>query len=386
MEFNKALSIIQTVPRINTESSGPTYTVQRLCENLHKQGASVSLHLLGSARVGDQNGFTVVKYPAWDIPWFRRFGFSPSMARGLRKAAGKADILHNNSLWMAPNIYPASAVKKTKCKLVVSPRGTLSSWALNRSRFRKGVVWRLGQRKVLERAELFHATAESEAEDIRRLGFRQPIAVIPNGIDVPVMPQENRQNSTKRLLFLSRIHSKKGVDILLRAWARLEKEFPGWQLDIVGPLDGKYPKAMEALGKEMSLQRVSFVGELNDEEKSRAYTAADLFVLPSHSENFGVVVAEALAHRTPVVVTKGAPWEGLAAHQSGWWIDIGVEPLVACLKEALACSTDYLTAMGAAGRCWMEDEYSWDRVAGMMMAAYEWTLWGGKKPDFIVLD
>ena len=386
MEFNKTLSIIQTVPRINTESSGPTYTVQRLCENLHQQGASVSLHLLGPAQLDKFNGFMVVEYPAWSIPWFRRFGLSPSMARGLRKSAVKADILHNHSLWMAPNIYPASAVQKTKCKLVVSPRGTLSSWALNRSNFRKSVVWRLGQRKVLERAELFHATAESEAEDIRRLGFRRPIAVIPNGIDVPVLPKENREKSMKRLLFLSRIHSKKGVDILLRAWARIEKEFPGWRLDIVGPLDGKYPEAMEALAKEMGLQRVSFVGELGGEEKSRAYTTADLFVLPSHSENFGVVAAEALAHGTPVVVTKGAPWEGLVTHHCGWWIDIGVEPLVACFKEALACSTDHLAAMGAAGRRWMQDEYSWNRIAGMMMEAYEWTLHGGKKPEFFVLD
>jgi len=121
------------------------------------------------------------------------------------------------------------------------------------------------------------------------------------------------------------------------------------------------------------------------EEKLRAYQAASLFVVSTHSENFGMTVAEALAAGTPAIVSKGAPWRGLETEGAGWWIDIGVDPLIACLEKALRCSSSELEAMGQRGRTWMERDFSWPRIGQMMGQTYRWILQGGTPPAWVRL-
>jgi glycosyltransferase involved in cell wall biosynthesis len=188
------------------------------------------------------------------------------------------------------------------------------------------------------------------------------------------------------LLFLGRIHPVKGVDILLRAWHAVEHRFCDWELHIAGPDNGDYLTAMQALATQLRLERVIFLGPLFGEEKLRAYRAASLFVLPTHSENFGMTVAEALAAGTPVVVTKGAPWRGLEDQCAGWWIDIGVDPLAACLEQALAMPAKHLAEMGRNGREWMLRDYSWERIGAQFLATYGWLLDGGEPPAWVRLD
>jgi len=377
------IKAIQIVPNVDEEASGPSYTVVRLCRELLACGENLRLVTLDRNSPLEEIPF-LETYPM--RPVLKRLGFSPLMRDRLAGAAEHADILHNHSLWMMPNVYPGWAVRGTSCRLVVSPRGTLSSWALNRSAWPKRIFWALLQGSAVRRACCLHATAEREYEDIRSAGLRsQPVCVIPNGIDVPEKKSKPAGRS-RILLFLGRIHPVKGLDMLLRAWAAVSSRFPEWELRIAGPdNNGCLPK-MRTLAEELKLGRVNFCGPLYGEAKQAAYHEADLYVLPTHTENFGVTVAEALAAGTPAIVTKGAPWSGLEEHRAGWWIDVGIDPLVACLENAMSQAPGLLASMGRSGRDWMINDYSWTRVGRMMHRTYEWLLFGGETPAWVRLD
>ncbi|MCX5720878.1 MAG: glycosyltransferase [Nitrospirae bacterium] len=378
------MRVIHVVPAITEEASGPSYSVPRLCESLIAAGEDVRLATVGWTRISAKPGYLMSFHLWW---WFRRLVVSPQMCRWLKEevASGKIDIVHSHSLWTMPSIYPGRACRCGRSRLVVSPRGMLSPWALRQNALQKRVFWRLWQAPALRHAACFHATSESEYEDIRRVGFTQPVCMIPNGIDVPMlegMPSGGR----RRLLFLGRIHPVKGVDILLRAWRAVEDRFPEWELHVAGPGNNRYLKEMRALVAQLRLERVVFCGPLFAEEKLRAYREASLFVLPTHSENFGMAVAEALAAGTPVIVTKGAPWGGLEKEGAGWWIDIGVDPLVTCLEQALSASPERLREMGRAGHEWMRRDFSWDQIGAQFLATYRWLRDGGSILPWVRLD
>jgi len=217
------------------------------------------------------------------------------------------------------------------------------------------------------------------------MGFRQPVAIIPNGVDIP-QGKPNRSRDSRTLLFLGRIHPIKGLDLLLPAWAAVQSRFPEWRLRIVGPNDGGYLPRMRQLADKLKLQRIEFAGALLGDAKWRAYLDAELFVLPTYSENFGMTVAEALASGIPAVVTKGAPWRGLKEHGAGWWIDTNLSSLVASLDDALSRPRNELTAMGVQGRNWMEKDFSWKRTGMMMGQTYRWILQGGEPPMWLRPD
>jgi glycosyltransferase involved in cell wall biosynthesis len=378
------MRVIHVIPSITEEAAGPSYSVPRLCESLIDNDVELELVALGSVNITTNLPY-LKTFPLGLGP--KRLGISPKMRNWLKQEvkSGHADIIHNHSLWMMPNVYPLSAVRGSKCPLVVSPRGTLSKYALNRSALQKKIFWYLLQASVLREAKCLHATAESEYEDIRRLGFKQPVCILPNGIDVPPLV-EKVSGGRKQLLFFGRIHPIKGIDNLLHAWQAVEHRYPEWDLHIAGPDNGGYLAEMQALAKELQLTRVVFAGPLFGDDKLRAYRKANLYVLPSHSENFGMTVAESLAAGTPAIVTKGAPWGGLEEEKAGWWVDIGVEPLVTCLEEALVLTSNQLGSMGHSGREWMLRDFSWVSVGEQFKITYQWLLDGGKTPPWVRLN
>lgn len=375
------MRIAQVVPAITEEASGPSYSVVRLCESLIACGHEITLAALDWTSMTSPPSF-LETFPLGMGP--RRLGRSPAMLRWLRDQAKSRsiDLLHNHNLWMMPNVYPGRVARGAGIPLVVSPRGTLSTWAFGSGSWIKQLFWPTVQRPALAATSCFHATAESESEDIRRLGFRQPVAVIPNGIDIPEMTPKSSID-TRTLLFLGRIHPKKGLATLLAAWAAVQQRFPAWRLRIVGPDNRGHLALMRRLADELRLQRVEFADALYGQHKWQAYCQADLFVLPTHSENFGMAIAESLAAGTPAIVTKGAPWGGLVQRGAGWWIDIGVDPLVACLEDALAHSSYSLSEMGLRGRAWMQQDFSWSLMGKKMAATYAWILNGGEAPEWV---
>lgn len=376
------MRVIHVVPGISEEASGASYAVVRLCEAVIAEKQAVTLAALDLEPMLSPPEFLKTFPLGWGP---RRVGRSPAMRRWLstQAASRSVDLIHNHGLWMMPNVYPGQVARQHDIPLVVSPHGTLSQWAMRSGSSVKRAFWPLLQRPALARTTCFHATAEAEYGDIRRMGFRPPVAIIPNGIDIPdLLPKQ--QGDSRTLLFLGRIHPVKGLDMLLPAWRVVQDRFPEWRLRIVGPDNRGYLGQMQRLARELGLDRIEFSGVMYGRQKSLAYAQADLFVLPSYSENFGISVAEALAAGTPAIVTKGAPWAGLEVHGAGWWIDSGIDPLVACLEAALCRSTDSLGEMGLRGRAWMEAEYSWAHVGRQMAETYRWMLHGGNKPQWVL--
>lgn len=377
------MKLVHVVPHIDQEAAGPSYSVPRLCQSLAACGNEVELTCLAAR--GDIPGVALDLHPQW--PLLGRFAVSSSLARALGRKAQAVDVVHNHSLWSMVNVAAGWVVPGRRAKLVTSPRGTLSAWALSRSRGVKRVLWPL-QRRVLARADLLHATSEVELQEIRAQGFTAPVAVVPNGIDLPTMPPERAQadTDTRTLLFLSRIHPTKALDRLLHAWAQLQPRHPQWRLVIAGRGEAAHVQEVQALAVRLGVQRVEFPGPLYGAAKAQAYFGADLFVLPTHSENFGMVVAEALAHGCPAVVSCGAPWPGLEPEGCGWWVDNSVQTLAAALDAAMQLPPDQLAAMGLRGRAWMERDFGWAAIGQKMDAAYRWLLTGGERPAWVRMD
>jgi glycosyltransferase involved in cell wall biosynthesis len=265
----------------------------------------------------------------------------------------------------------------------------LAADALRFGAWKKRIAWLLFQQRDLATAQAIHVTSAAEGEAVRSAGFRQPLATIPNGVALPSgldAHHHRRHNGRRRrALFLSRLHPIKGLLNLVSAWAQVRPA--GWELAIVGPdVAGHRSEVFSLIQREGLADSIAIHGAASDDEKWKFFQDADLFVLPSYTENFGIVVAEALGCGLPVIATKGTPWRGLVENQCGWWIDVGVEPLEQALKEATALSADQRHELGRRGREYVAANFSWDSVAARMRAVYEWMLHGGQAPDSVRLD
>lgn len=384
------ISSVQVVPRIITESSGPSHSVPNLCRALTRQNVQVELHLLEPTVLSADQEYTVSKWRAQRYPGAFRLGHSPAMMAGLRTAALKADLVHGHSLWMLPNIYASRAARFAGKKFVLSPRGTLSEWALKRSSFLKGCVGRMGQYRAIFSADMIHATSDQELAEVRSFGYQGPVCVVPNGVAVPdadCRPAGSEFRSRKpSLVYLSRIHPKKGLDLLLEVWPSLRQRFPDWELNIAGPLDSAYAMELKAKAEQGGAEGVSFLGEVLGREKLELLGGASVFVLPSYSENFGIAVAEALANAVPVVVSDKTPWGGVISKACGRVAATNASSLEGALIELMALSDADRAVMGQRGRQWMLDEFAWDAVGGKMRDAYNWLCRSAELPEFVVLD
>lgn len=379
------MKILQILSGIRSEAAGTSYSVPALCRELGSRGHEVALHVLSPVLDGLGDGYAVHAHPRSGP--LAKLGSSLSMRRALRSAAHHADIMHSHGLWLRPNIYPSLAARRTRCRSVLSPRGMLDPWAFRHHRLRKLPIWLTGQRASLRSTDCFHATVEQEYQFVRDLGFRAPVAIIPNGVTVPDPVSRTRTTSgRRRLLYLARVHPKKGVDRLLRAWRNVQERFNDWELEIVGADDGGYLPVMRRLAAELGTQRASFTGMIPEFDKPGHYRAADLYILPTHTENWGVSVGEALSHGLPAIVGRGAPWSGLEVHRCGWWVDISVDSLTDCLNTVLALPDSTLREYGARGREWVQHEFRWTKVGSMMDETYRWLVSGGQRPGFVRVD
>ena len=378
------MKLIHVVPAISQEADGITHVVRNLCESLIASKIDVRLATLDWSPMSVYPNY-LTRFPLGFGP--RKLGNSPQMRRWLQAEvkSDAANIIHNHGMWMMPNVYAGNVCLNSSCRLMFSPHGSMSSWAFSINPIMKYVFWRIFQQPAARAAACFHATSESEFADIRRLGFKQPVCIIPCGVNM--LPFQQGQVSERRqLLYLARIHPIKGVGNLLHAWQKVEHKFPDWDVVIAGPDIGGYLGEMQALSDKLQLKRIVFRGSLFGDDKLKAYRDASLYVLPSHSENFGLTVAEALAAGTPAIVTHGAPWAGLPEHGAGWWVEVGVEPLVRCFEQALSTSPERLGEMGKAGYEWMERDFSWERISSQFTVTYRWLIEGGEPPLWVRLD
>jgi len=291
---------------------------------------------------------------------------------------GLPDLLHDNGIWLPHNHRLAVLADRRGIPRVVSIRGMLEPWAFQHKRAKKRIAWWLYQRRDLKQAQRHIATGETEARNLQRLALGVPISTIPNGVDVPqkppqrtgTEPQSAARGPQRTALFLGRIYPVKGLPMLVDAWARVRPS--GWSLRIAGPDEAGHRKQAEKAVLDAGLEGViSFTGPVDPHLKSSVFFDADLFVLPTHSENFAIAVAEALAHGLPVLTTTGAPWPMLKETGCGWWVPPTIEGIANGLVQATRLDSNTLQCMGEKGRDFVLKEFSWGRVANLMLAAYE---------------
>ena len=287
-------------------------------------------------------------------------------------AFGSVDVLHDNGLWLPHNHWLATLAIRRHIPRVVSTRGMLEPWAMRHKGAKKKLAWWLYQRRDLRSAQLLHTTAAQEAATVQQYDLGVPIVTIPNGVDLP--PSERRETAQPRpwrhVPFLGRIYPVKGLPMLVRAWARVRPS--GWRLQIAGPDEGGHRAEVERIvAAEGVGDTVKFLGPLEGQAKKAALQEAELLVLPSHSESFGMVVAEALAYGLPVLTTTPTPWQKLIERDCGWWVEPTVEGIAEGLRAAARQDVATLASMGARGRDWVAAEFSWKAVANQFLAAYE---------------
>lgn len=365
----RELRFLQIALDVDSRASGPAEFVNGLRSSLALLGAASEVFCVGGPNHCDAHDHSIHRFVPDAGPLASALGASRALRSALHGAG--ADVFHVHGLWRMPNVYPAAAARACGARLFLSPHGMLGAEALRFSALRKKAFWALAQGRAVRAVHALHATCDSEWRDIRAFGLRQPVAVIPNGIDIgqPQTPDERPY-----ALSLGRLHPIKGLDRLLRAWARLEPEFPDWTLRMHGPSELGYRDQLAELARELGLRRVEIGDALYGEEKRRAFARASLFVLPSHGENFANTVAESLAVGVPVVASTGAPWEGLRAHGCGWWTANAPEAFAAAMGEAMRLSQDERRAMGARGRAWMAQDFSWEEIGRRMAECYAWSL------------
>lgn len=300
---------------------------------------------------------------------------SKKLYRARFKAEPLRSIIHDHGQWLQVNRFVAHLSKQLNIPRITSTHGMLSPWALKHKRLKKILAWKLFGQRILENSAVVHATSELEYSELRALGVRRPIAIVQNGVPLPSENEVCFQTRKKQLLFLSRIHRKKGVRELLDAWKRCSAT--DWELIFAGPDE-------EGILKGSALpDNVRYLGPVFGADKYKLMKQASLFILPTHSENFGLVIAEAMSVGLPVITTRNAPWEVLNSINAGWSIDLSVENLKNTIQEAISTNTDDLFEMGRVGRNFILENYSWPSKFSQFKELYSWLAGEGSIPKFV---
>lgn len=298
----------------------------------------------------------------------------------------RIDVIHAHGLWQRSSYALSVAAEALGVSFVLAPHGMLEPNAMRLKRFRKRVALALYQQKALTRADALYATAPMEQDSLRRRGFRQPVIVAPPGVEIPE-PAQMRQwgdSEPRTALFLSRIHPKKNILGFLDAWAQAQPA--GWRLALSGPDADGHSAAVRTHIHHRGLDDVVRLCDAQyGDAKARLFQEASLFVLPSFSENFGIVVAEALSYGVPVIATTGTPWELLTQNDCGWWVDPDPGSLATALRAATALPGEELRAMGRRGRTVAEQQFRWSNIAVAVQQGYRWLIEGGPVPASVQL-
>lgn len=358
------MKVIHYIPSIDRASGGTTAYMQLLADKL---GKLVELHVVSHE---SDNPVTLDNCRIHYISPF----FSGRMKREWQLMIAKIgpDVVHVNCCWMPGCAFAQKWAQQMGVKVVLSPHGMLEPWIMARHYWtRKLPALLLYQKRAVLRADGIHATADSEKDNLLRLGYNDKIEVIANGIDVDKIDMKRSWRRNREILFLSRVHVKKGINFLVEAVASLKDELDGYCVKVAGEGDENYINELRQLAVRLGVEHmIKFVGGVYGDSKWELFRHADVFVLPTHSENFGIVVAESLACGTPVITTKGTPWQELETAGCGWWTEIGADALTAALRKFIALTDDELERMGRNGRRLVEEKYSSRKMAEDMVKLY----------------
>ncbi len=391
---------VHVTPWLSRKGGGVAAAIWGFLERAGEQGIDARAVSLAdpffetdTARYGD------IPLSAGQLTGPASIAFSWTLKKNLRNL-GPADLIHVHSLRHWPGVAARREAMRRSIPLVISTHGGLYPDLLKHGRFIK-LLSAPFERKNLRCAAMIHATSVQEMDHIRAYGVKAPIAVVPLGIDAdhytPAADDRDEQSiisrwpvlkGRRRILYLGFINSKKGLPRLAQAWGNLRKQFPDWHLVIAGPDDVPYARIVRnAVHQAGVSDATTFTGPIWDPSvKLSLLRSADLLVMPSDWENFGIVFGEALACEVPIIASKTAPWEQIAAENRncGWWIDVGVEPLQAALAEAMSLSPEARREMGRRGRRLIVEQFAWPAQVAKLRQAYDYVL-GGPRPAHVHL-
>jgi glycosyltransferase involved in cell wall biosynthesis len=377
------MRIVEFIEHVDFAIGGPPRAVVDLVRVLHRRGHDVTLATTNTKDVppewlaGDGPKVLVIARPALPGGFFRN-----TQLKELEQELRQADVLHLHGVWERTNIGVSRLARRLGVPWVVTLRGMLDDWNMTQRGRKKRLYLRVGGRRVLEDAAFVQCTAEGERAQSHKWFPRGTPRVIPNLMDLedfkslrgpelaqtrwPILKQDG-----PHLLFLSRLHVKKGIEHLLEAMPRLVEAHANLQLFIAGPGEEIYVAALKRLAESMGVaDRTHFVGQVGGEEKWSLYEACDLFVLPSSQENFGFVQFESLACETPVMTTTLVDtWQEIVQSGGGIAVAQSADAIVDGISSVLGNST-LLKEMGQAGRRWIFECMSVERIAGQIEAMY----------------
>lgn len=389
-EGRSPLRLVAVTASGSRRAGGLFYSVRRLCQTLSACGVRVDVLTL-------EDDQTAGDLPQWSpltptvLPRRLGFGYSPGLKRALDRSLGVQTVCHVHGIWLYPSKAAMDVSLRRGSPRIISPRGMLDPWALRVSAWKKRIVQALYEGKNLRSAECLHALCESEMEGMREFGLRNPIAVVPNGTDLPGPPPENWSDPApaewadkKIVLFLGRIHPKKGLLPLVEAWRKAKSDGEGWRLAIAGPNElGHREEVQERIDRGGLGDRIRCVGPQFGAAKDAWLRRANAFALTSHSEGFPMAVLEAMAYGLPMILSPECNVPAAAAHGASLECRVDVDDVATALRTLFRTSDEALRDMGARGRALVAQEYAWERVAGRMLEVYAWMLGRGERPTCI---
>jgi poly(glycerol-phosphate) alpha-glucosyltransferase len=390
------MNILQIVPAISRAEAGVWFAARGLAEALARR-RQVSICLAGPQR---EDSGPLVEELRRDGVTARAIGSIGPGFMELPTQAGQvlADqqpgVLHLHGLWRPAGAYISRLAPFKATPRVVSPHGMLEPWALRRSAWKKRLAATLYEHRTIHGAHVLHALCEAEVASIRNYGYRGPVCIIPNGVQMPqastTAPRQHEADAPLQLLFLGRIDHKKGLHLLLPALARAASLQPStrqWQLQIAGFGDAAYEATLRELVNTSGLsERVRFLGPVFGAAKDQLLAGADAFVLPSYSEGLPMAILEAAAHGLPTVCTAECNLPELFTAGAGCKISLDIEQMALDLAAFFSLGFDQRCQIGAAARALVQQRYQWDSVAAQFESVYAWAAGAGPRPSCVILD
>jgi len=357
------MKVLHVVENLDESYGGPAKSVPFLVSHLNDLGIrntifTSQIHLQEQNYLVEKYKLDVRKFP---ISGLRKARFCKDLMASIKDEVTDDSIIHIHTLWTYPTYAAYHVAKTLNVPLVVSTRGMLYKWAMEQNKLVKKLAMLCFQRELLQLADAIHITEPGEQDALERLEINTKSALVPNGIDIEEFTSLKEREKAKvelgldpsinYVLFMSRIHPKKGLIHLINAWSSLSKKHGDWNLLIVGPVDDKsYLSEIKSILETHNLtDRVVITGMLNGSERLDAFAASCLFVLPSYTENFGIVICEALAAGLPVITTIGTPWKVIKDNSIGWWVRPNDEDIKKSLSEAFNLSPEDLKMRGQRG-------------------------------------
>ncbi len=354
------MKIITVIGSIDKSLGGPSRSVPQVCEKLANNDLKIEIitrPCKNPVKVNESENLKITYV-----------GIFKSISFFFKLSKKNTSLIHLQHIWDL-YIHLFALISRVKgIPYIITPRGMLEPYILERHPLRKKIAMLLYQRRDIKKAICIHASSEKEKQNIVKLDFKTNIIVIPNGIKISSITNFKEKICSYKIVFLSRIHSQKGIELLLEAWKNID--YKKWSLEIAGDGDVNYINYLKNKIIVEKIKNISITKPRYGNQKWEFLSKADIFILPSYSESFGMAIAEALFVGIPVITTKGTPWQELELNNCGWWVNLSVDDIANAINDAISKKPEELFLMGCNGRKLVVENYEISKISNRMLTLY----------------